>query len=266
MALTTVLTRNAAMAQATTVALGEEHALLRVATWTRLAWTLRERAVTCALIDGQALPSRDPEGALVEMGRLHPSIVLVLMAGEELSTRLLFRLGRAGVEGLVTLPVDGVVRELPTTVRRALARSTASAVMKVISPSLPRRETEALRLCMEGAQRGWGAEDVADRLGLTRPHLSVGLERHGLPSLGHLLVWSRLLHAARWLGEPGRSAESVSRQLGYSSGSAFRRALRNYVDMTPTEVVEAGGFGVVLERFVDECDLLIRPRAFSSVA
>ena len=254
------------MVQATSLALGEEHALVRVATWTRLTWTLRERAVTCALIDGRALPTHDPDGALVEMGRLYPSVVFVLIAGEDLSTRLLFRLGRAGVEGLVLLPVDGLVRELPSTMRRALARSTASAVIRVVSPSLPRRETETVRLCLEGAQRGWGAEDVADRLGLTRPHLSVGLDRHGLPSLGHLLVWSRLLHAGRWLEEPGRSAESVSRQLGYSSGSAFRRALRSYVGMTPTEVVDAGGFGVVLERFVDECDLLIRPRALSSVA
>ncbi len=254
------------MLQATTLALGEEHALIRVATWTRLTWTLREHAVTCTLIDGRALPAHDPDGALVELGRLYPSIVFVLLAGEELSTRLLFRLGRAGVEGLVLLPVDGMVGELPVTVRRALGRSTASAVIKVVSPSLPRRETEVVRLCLEGAQRGWGAEDVAERLELTRPHLSVGLERHGLPSLGHLLVWSRLLHAGRWLDEPGRSAESVSRQLGYSSGSAFRRALRNYVGMTPTQLVEAGGFGVVLERFVDECDLLIRPRALSSVA
>ena len=75
-----------------------------------------------------------------------------------------------------------------------------------------------------------------------------------------------MLHAGRWLEEPGRSAESVSRQLGYADGSAFRRALRNYVGATPTEVAEGGGLGMVLERFVDACDLLIHPRAMSSVA
>lgn len=141
MALTAILTRNSSMVQAATLALGDEHGLLRVATWTRLTWTLRERAVTCALIDARALPAHDADGALVEMGRLYPSVVFVLVAGEALSTRLLFRLGRAGVEGLVLLPADGMVRELPPTVRRALARSTASAVIKVVSPSLPRRET-----------------------------------------------------------------------------------------------------------------------------
>jgi len=55
--------------------------------------------------------------------------------------------------------------------------------------------------------------------------------------------------------EPGRTGESVSRQLEYSSGAAFRRALRNYVGMTPTEVRAFGGLPPVLSRFLDECGL-----------
>ena len=79
------------------------------------------------------------------------------------------------------------------------------------------------------------------------------MKRLGLPSTGHLLTWARLLHAGRWLEEPGRSGESVSRQLEYSSGAAFRRALKQYTGATPTEVVEAGGLGFVIESFVECC-------------
>ena len=92
-------------------------------------------------------------------------------------------------------------------------------------------------------------------MGLSRPHLSVCLKEFGLPSAGHLMGWVRLLHAGRWLSDPGRSAESVSRQLDYSSGAAFRRALRAYVGATPSRVAEGGGLGFVLERFLRRCGL-----------
>jgi AraC-like DNA-binding protein len=96
---------------------------------------------------------------------------------------------------------------------------------------------------------------LASTAGLSRPHLSVCLKAAGLPSVGHLLVWARLLHAARWLTDPGRSAESVSRQLDYSSGAAFRRALRSYTGATPTEVIEAGGLPYLLDRFLTRCGI-----------
>jgi AraC-like DNA-binding protein len=101
----------------------------------------------------------------------------------------------------------------------------------------------------------WTADDFAARLGLSRPHLSVRMRRLGLPSTGHLLTWARLLHAGRWLEEPGRTGESVSRQLEYSSGAAFRRALRQYTGATPTQVTERGGLDFVLGRFIERCGL-----------
>ena len=76
-----------------------------------------------------------------------------------------------------------------------------------------------------------------------------------LPSVGHLLLWAKLLHAGRWLWDPARSAESISRQLEYSSGAAFRRALHNYVGGTPTAVKHGGGLRLVLRRFLDVCGL-----------
>jgi AraC-like DNA-binding protein len=70
-----------------------------------------------------------------------------------------------------------------------------------------------------------------------------------------LLIWAKLLDAGRWLTDPGLSAENVSRQLEYSSGAAFRRALRTYLRVTPTQVKEEGGLRLVLRRFLDACGL-----------
>ena len=58
-----------------------------------------------------------------------------------------------------------------------------------------------------------------------------------------------------WAAANTRSAESISRQLEYSSGAAFRRALYNYVGATPTAVKHGGGVRLVLRRFLDACGL-----------
>lgn len=267
MASITLLTRDRAIEMAATHTLRPEHGVARVATWTKLVWWTRERPATCTIVDGATLPRRNPEQALLEFGRLYPSVPLVLIAREGLAAHTLFDLGRAGLSNLMLLPLDGLAFQLPRVIRTALAdRSTAALVTRVVSPSLPRRELTAVRLAVDAPQHGWDAEELAGRVGLTRAHLSVLLRACGLPSAGHLLTWARMLHAGRWLTDPGRTAESVSRQLAYSNGATFRRALRNYVGVTPTQLIQEGGVTKVLERFVHACDLPVSRRAFGSVA
>lgn len=267
MASVVLLTRDHAVHQAATHALRVEHGVAGVVTWAKLLWCVREHPVTCAIIDGSALPRRNPDGALLELRHEYPSVPTVLVARHDMTAHTLFRLGRAGLSDLVLLPLDGMALDLPGTVRKALvAKSTAAVVTRAVSPSLPRRELGALRLAVEAVERGWDTDELATRAGLTRAHLSVRLRGRGLPSAGHLLTWARMLHAGCWLADPGRTGESVSRQLSYSSGAAFRRALKNYVGVTPTEVIQEGGLVRVLERFVQACDLQVPPRVLGSVA
>jgi AraC-like DNA-binding protein len=102
---------------------------------------------------------------------------------------------------------------------------------------------------MDSLHRRWSAEDLAREVGLTRPHLSECFKEAGLPSIGHFLLWAKLFHAGHWLEEPGRSGESVARQLDYSSGAAFRRALKLYTGATPTQVKEEGGLRLIAREF-----------------
>lgn len=267
MPLIALLTRDRTVENATVAALGPVHHLPRIATWSKLLWWVREHPATCVVADGAALPRRSPEVALRGFRELYPSVPIVVVSPEAIGGEALFRLGRAGLTDLVLLPIDGMVHALPRAVHRALAwTSTDGLVTRTVSPSLPRRELQAVRLAMEAVQHGWDTDGFAGRAGLSRAHLSVLLRARGLPSAGHLLTWARMLHAGRWLCDPGRTAESVSRQLSYSNGAAFRRALRNYVGATPTEVIADGGVMRVLERFVQACDLPLPPRALGSVA
>ncbi|HEX2209648.1 MAG TPA: helix-turn-helix domain-containing protein, partial [Longimicrobium sp.] len=79
------------------------------------------------------------------------------------------------------------------------------------------------------------------------------LQAAGLPPAEQLLAWRRLLHAARLLEDPQRSVQSVSRSLGFSTASAFRRSLRALTGLRPAEVVAGGGVRLVAGLLLARC-------------
>ena len=256
MPLLTVLTRDPSVRSAFVAPQGGTLSVAATRSWDRLLWLVRERPVTGVVIDSAALPGGyDHAAAVGELRRRFPSLGTVLIARPELDPIALFHLGRAGISDLVLIPLDDLVRGLNRGIVRAGVRSTAAFVARAVGGRLPSIEHRIVRFALDGAQLGWSTDDLAARIGWTRAHMSVRLRAQGLPSAGHLLTWAKLLHAARWLDDPGRSAESISRQLEYSSGAAFRRALRNYVGGTPTSVRERGALRHAIDRFLDVCGL-----------
>lgn len=235
------------------------HVVASTPSWPALLRQVRERPVTAVMLDLRALGWRGcAVGRLLSLRDLFPHLPVVLVTCQSEDPVLLFRLGRAGVRDLLLLQMDDLDRELPRALAHVGGRGTASVVLRALSPVVPRRELLAVRLALEGIHHRWGADEYAARLGLSRPHLSERFKDAGLPSTGHLLIWTRLFHAAHWLEEPGRTGESVSRQLEYSSGAAFRRALRTYTGATPTQVVRRGGLDFVLDRFMTTCGFATR--------
>lgn len=254
MGFVALLTRESPVRSLVERAAGPQRALAATPSWAAFLRLVRERPVTQAVLDLDSLGHRGcAVGRLASARDLFPHLPVVLLAHSRTDPTLLFRLGRAGVRDLLLLQVDDLEHELPRALLRVGARGTSSVVLRALSPLIPRRELVAVRTALDGVHHRWGADDFASVLGLSRPHLSERLKEVGLPSAGHLLIWTRLLHAGRWLEEPGRTGESVSRQLEYSSGAAFRRALRLYTASTPTQVVERGGLDFVLDRFMTAC-------------
>lgn len=264
MALLAVYCRDPSLKADLERALKPVHALVTAPSWDGFRTLAHERPATLGLVDLEALPGpREARRELAELRRSFPSLGVVLLARPGFDPGLLFAVGRTGVGSLVILGVDGGDANLVRIVAEARAHSATVLVTRVVAPYLPRRELQAVNLALDGVHRQWSAEEYADRIGLSRPFLSERLKACGLPSAGHLLLWARLLHAGHWLTDPGRTAESVSRQLAYSSGAAFRRALKGYTGATPTEVVERGGLSFVLSRFEGECEIDFRRRPFA---
>lgn len=256
MAIITVLTHDPALGAAVHATGGERRSVALARSWDRLLWLVRERPVTGVVLDSGAMRGvPEPDERVAELRRRFPSLGAVFVSRPDLDPVLLLRLGRAGISDLTEVRLDSLGPEFGRAVQRAMSRSTCSLVLRALGARVPGPEHEVVHAALDGALLGWRADDLAAHAGWTRAHLSVRLRALGLPSAGHLLLWAKLLHAGRWLSEPGRSAESVSRQLEYSSGSAFRRALRNYLGTTPTQISGAGGFRLVIRRFLDVCGL-----------
>lgn len=253
MAFITVCSTESYLDEVLEGALGPDTTLARTASWDRLLHVVGERPTTGVVVDSAMLEGRLETG-LLELATRYPSVWVVLLA-RSIDPLVLLRLGKRGLGGLVLTPLDGRGDEVLAAVRRGARHGTEALVTRRISPYLPARETRAVRAALRGVQLGWDTETLASRLGLTRPHLSVRLRAVGLPSAGKLLVWAKLLHAARWAGDPGRTGESISRQLDYANGSVFRRTVRNSLGATPSDLRRGDGFGRVLERFAREVGL-----------
>lgn len=236
--------------------LGSVHDTAESASWSGFQRLVRERPVTAAVADLESLGS--PGTAVSNLLRFRsnfPGLGLVVLVQRHRDPGLLFRLGTVGIHNLLLVDLDGVDAVLVRSVARSLERGVTALVTRSLSSYLPARELRAVRRAVAGVHHRWSAEVFADEVGLSRPFLSECFKKHGLPTVGQILLWTRLLHAGYWLTDPGRTAESVARQLEYCDGSAFRRALRNATGATPTEVTEAGGLPFVLRCFLDACEL-----------
>jgi len=197
----------------------------------------------------------EPEAALRELGRRFPSVGTVFVARRDVSPLTLLQLGRAGLPSLHVLRHGELDRSLSRSLARAAESSTKASTLRAIGQGMGAWERSVVGEALDAAVLGWSAEDFAHKLGCTRAHLGTRLRSASLPSPGRLLLWTTMLHAARWIPEPGRTAESVSRQLDYANGATFRRALRSTLECTPTQLVQRGGYAFALRRFLDVCGL-----------
>ena len=259
MSLLTVLTAADTLEARIDGALKSHHDLTRAMTWDGARRLVRERPVSGVVVDSERLVTpteAESQSATVYLRGIRrdfPSVGLVVVARPDTQGELLFHLGRAGLADLRLIRTEELPFRLNGELNKALRWGAASRVTQALSSRVPRRHLPLLRTTFETLHRQLNADEFARTVGAHRPQLSQSLVASGLPSVGRLLLWGRLLQAALWLVEPGRTAESVSRQLEYSNGAAFRRALRRRLDATPSGVVAAGGLTYALDRFLEDC-------------
>jgi hypothetical protein len=107
MAFLAVLTSDSQVRRAVSDALWMDHALARSSSWRRTVRLVAERPLTGVVLDAERIPSDvGLMPAVAELSERFPSLWLVLVARSGTDPWGLFRLGRAGLEGLVLTHLD----------------------------------------------------------------------------------------------------------------------------------------------------------------
>jgi AraC-like DNA-binding protein len=224
--------------------------ILWTRSWTELARIVRSHPVAVMVADLRAEPRRD---GVLRVFRLHERFPLTpIVVWADPDGRELYRLGKAGAHD-VLLPADRANAELTTEVLESAGRQRLSVLLSTRLADGPSGEARTLVLhAADGVARGIQVPELAAAFGMSVSTLERRCERWKLPTPGRLLLWLRVLQGLRWLLEPGRSVESVAAQLGYSSGAAFRRAIKATVGGRPTPLRNPDGFSRALAGFVAE--------------
>lgn len=196
--------------------------------WRDLMDLVKRDPVSAAVADLNAEPTKD--GAL-RVYRFHdkfPRTPLVVWG--DLDGRDLFRVGKSGAYDVVLAPeVDNrslVGERVGSALRDRLAERVDEALRSRIGADARSLVRSAAARIPDGVQ----VPHLAEANGFSISTLERRCQEWGLTTPGRILLWLRIIYGLNWLQEPGRSVESVAGQIGYSSGAAFRRAIKVTLD------------------------------------
>jgi AraC-like DNA-binding protein len=227
------------------------HQVLWAESWRELLRIVRRQPAGVVVIDLHAESRKDGALRVFRFTQRYP--LTPVIAWGDVDGRELFRLGKAGAtDVIISRNADD-----PVLVREILEQASGRGLWPLIERHLNHRiEPDALDVLH------YAADHIADQIQV--PELAASFEvsistlerrceRWRLPTPGRLLLWLRVLHGLRWLMEPGRSVESVGHQLGYSSGAAFRRAIKATIGGRGNPLRSADVLDRAMLQFAAEC-------------
>src|SRR5512146_3043738 len=219
--------------------------------WRDLYRTVRRQPVAAVIADIHAEIRKDGALRVYRFAQRYPLTPVVVWG--EMDGRELLRIGKAGAaEVVVSREADD-----PELVAGVLQSALQRGIPALLDSRLRERLDDASRAVLL-----YAAAHIPDHVqvpalaaafGMSVSTLERRCERWGLPTPGRMLLWLRVLYGLRWLLEPGRSVESVGEQLGYSSGAAFRRAIKATIGGRPSPLRTPTGFQRALDQLVAEC-------------
>jgi AraC-like DNA-binding protein len=204
-------------------------------------------AILTDLWDAQGLPVAATLKAIRNAFPAIPVVVCCRLAPESASE--LLEVARAGINALACRGFDDINARLAAILSKARNDCDATRVLVAIRPYLRENEVPIVEYCIRHAQQRISVSEVASALSLSRRTISYRLATGRLLSAHSLIVWCRLLAAARLLQDSGRTVESVALSLQFGSAAAFRNMLRRQAGLTPADLRARGGQDFLLRAF-----------------
>jgi AraC-like DNA-binding protein len=219
--------------------------------WRELTKVVRREPVAVAVADLHAERGKDGALRIYRFSERYPRTPILVWG--DLGGRDLFRLGKAGATDVI-VGRDSVNRRLlADLLGDATEDRLALALDERLSARVGSEARRLVQIAAAGIPDGMQVPELADGLGVSVSTLERRCQDWGLTTPGRILLWLRIIYGLDWLLEPGRSVESVAGQLGYSSGAAFRRAIKVTVGGRPTPLRNPDGVAAAVDGFIADC-------------
>ncbi|MFN2326818.1 MAG: hypothetical protein ABR551_13185 [Gemmatimonadales bacterium] len=209
--------------------------------------TLAERAV-----DGVILgPQVAQRGALPRVRGDFPGIPLIVFGALRADDATQIAGWHAAgvrevvVEGVDDAVVGDLVSRHSCTARRREALREAPTLLRLTEPI----QLDTWALLMEEPGAPWEATQLAERLAVSREHLSRQFGAGGAPNLKRVIDFLRVVSVAELGGNPGLDPSRLARLTGFSSPAHLRATVRRITGET-LEGIAGAPPQTVLGRFV----------------
>lgn len=227
------------------------HRITWAGDWRDLTRVVKEEPAVAAVADLHAERGKDGALRIYRFARRYPRTPIVVWG--ELDGRDLFRLGKAGATDVV-LAGDAANTDLVVEILEGMTEDRlATRIDRALATRLGDEGRKLVLTAARGIPDSIQVPDLAAAHDLSVSTLERRCQDWGLTTPGRILLWLRIIYGLSWLLEPGRSVESVAGQLGYSSGAAFRRAIKVTVGGQPTPLRNPDGLASAIDRFVEDC-------------
>lgn len=237
---------------------GTSFACWSVSEWEPLREAMRDAPPTVVVVVDPYFGGRNGEFAPQLGAVLHDfpwaSVVAAMRprhGGEDVQA-----LGRLGISEIILIGTEDTPQAIRRILRQAQGRFLKSLLRRILPPHLGGRGRIILMASAEAISAGGHTPDLARALSVATKTLARWCERSYLPSPRRLLAWIRVLLASELLDDPPRTVSSVARACGYTSDTALRRALLDFLGMGPTDLRAAGAFDVASRAFLAELYVL----------
>lgn len=179
------------------------------------------------------------------------SVIAVVRAGRG-SEESLPALVKRGISEVILQGIEDTPPAIRRTLRQAQGRFLKELLRRALPPHVSGRARIILMAAAEAISGGGHTPDLARALSVSTKTLARWCERAHLPPPRRLLAWLRVLLASELLDDPDRTVSSVARACGYTSDTALRRALLDFLEAGPTQLREGEAFTTASRAFVRE--------------
>jgi len=142
------------------------------------------------------------------------------------------------------------------TVRRVMldhvANDGPARILAELAPLVSSEAWPIVECAVQHAASALTVDQFAGLLGMGRRRLTRRVAKLGLPSPLRLITWSRLMLAAHLLADPSRTIGGVALDLRFPSAAVFRRTLRRYAALLPSQIRARTAITIMAREFVRE--------------